>query len=74
MPPLTDFCRLNELGLVAVGQRLEPRRAASWNPANDAVLAEGKQLLIKNPGRFAVVTTIEGVRLASTLRGGSPET
>ena len=26
-PDLTTFCRLDELGLVAVGQRLEPRRA-----------------------------------------------
>ena len=26
-PDLTTFCRVNELGLVVVGQRLEPRRA-----------------------------------------------
>jgi hypothetical protein len=27
-PDLTTFCRLDELGLQAVGQRLEPNRAA----------------------------------------------
>ena len=26
-PDLTTFCRVDELGLVVVGQRLEPRRA-----------------------------------------------
>ena len=26
-PDLTTFCRLDELGLVAVGQRVEPQRA-----------------------------------------------
>ena len=26
-PSLTAFCRLDELGLVVVGQRLEPKRA-----------------------------------------------
>ena len=26
-PNLSSFCRLDELGLVVVGQRLEPRRA-----------------------------------------------
>ena len=29
----------------------------SWNTANDAVLAEGKRVLIEDPGRF------EGVRV-----------
>ncbi|MDK9667411.1 ISL3-like element ISPfr6 family transposase, partial [Propionibacterium freudenreichii] len=156
-PDLTTFCRLDELGLVAVGQRLEPGRAViacqvvepddwchrcgqhgvlrdtvvrrlaheplgwrptllevlvrryrcadcahvwrqdtsraaeaktrlsrrglrwalegivvrhltvariaegldiSWNTANDAVLAEGKRVLINNPHRFDKVTTI----------------
>jgi len=156
-PDLTTFCRLDELGLVAVGQRLEPGRAViacrvvdpddwchrcgqhgllrdtvvrrlaheplgwrptvlevlvrryrcadcahvwrqdtakaaepkarlsrrglrwalegivvqhltvarvaegldvSWNTANDAVLAEGKRVLINDPARFAGVTTI----------------
>jgi hypothetical protein len=35
-PDLTTFCRLDELGLVVVGQRLEPDRAVpragSWRP------------------------------------------
>ena len=156
-PDLTTFCRLDELGLVAVGQRVEPQRAViaclvvepdewchrcgqhgllrdtvvrrlaheplgwrptvlemiirryrcadcshvwrqdtsraaepkarlsrrglrwalegivvqhltvariaegldvSWNTANDAVLAEGKRVLINNPARFDGVTTI----------------
>ncbi|MDK9361352.1 ISL3-like element ISPfr6 family transposase, partial [Propionibacterium freudenreichii] len=30
----------------------------SWNTANDAVLAEGKRVLINNPHRFDKVTTI----------------
>ncbi len=30
----------------------------SWNTANDAVLAEGKRVLIKDPARFDGVTTI----------------
>jgi transposase len=30
----------------------------SWNTANDAVLAEGKRVLINDPGRFDGVTTI----------------
>ncbi len=30
----------------------------SWNTANDAVLAEGKRVLINNPARFDGVTTI----------------
>ena len=30
----------------------------SWNTANDAVLAEGKRVLINDPARFAGVTTI----------------
>jgi len=32
--------------------------AVSWNTANDAVLAEGKRVLIENPGRFEAVTVI----------------
>ncbi len=32
--------------------------AVSWNTANDAVLAEGKRVLIENPGRFDAVTVI----------------
>jgi len=30
----------------------------SWNTANDAVLAEGKRVLIGDPRRFDAVTTI----------------
>ena len=30
----------------------------SWNTANDAVLAEGKRVLIDDPGRFDGVTWI----------------
>ena len=30
----------------------------SWNTANHAVLAEGKRVLINDPGRFDKVTTI----------------
>jgi hypothetical protein len=29
-----------------------------WNTANDAVLAEGKRVLINDPGRFDGVTVI----------------
>jgi len=32
--------------------------AVSWETANDAVLAEGKRVLIENPGRFEAVTVI----------------
>jgi transposase len=32
--------------------------AVSWNTANDAVLAEGKRVLIEDPGRFDGVTVI----------------
>jgi transposase len=32
--------------------------AVSWNTANDAVLAEGKRVLIENRGRFEAVTVI----------------
>ncbi len=32
--------------------------AVSWNTANDAVLAEGKPVLIDDPGRFDGVTAI----------------
>ncbi len=30
----------------------------SWNTANDAVLAEGRRVLIEEPGRFDGVTTV----------------
>jgi len=32
--------------------------AVAWNTANDAVLAEGKRVLIDDPGRFEAVTVI----------------
>jgi len=32
--------------------------AVAWNTANDAVLAEGKRVLIEDPGRFDGVTTV----------------
>jgi len=48
-PDLTTFCRLDELGLVVVGQRLEPDRA---------VLAEGRRVLINDPGRLNGVKVI----------------
>ena len=48
-PDLTTFCRLAELGLVVVGQRLEPDRA---------VLAEGRRVLINDPGRLNGVKVI----------------
>ena len=51
-PDLTTFCRLDEIGLV--GQRLEPDRAV----ANDAVLAEGRRVLINDPGRLNGVKVI----------------
>ena len=38
--------------------RLAEGLAVSWNTANDAVLAEGKRVLINNPARFDKVTTI----------------
>jgi transposase len=38
--------------------RIAEGLAVSWNTANDAVLAEGKRVLINNPGRFEGVTTI----------------
>ncbi len=34
--------------------------AVSWKTANDAVLAEGKRVLIENPGRFEAVTRDRG--------------
>ena len=37
--------------------RIAEGLAVSWNTANDAVLAEGKRVLIDDPGRF------EGVRV-----------
>lgn len=126
-PDLGSFCRLDELGLQVVGQRIEPRRAlltcrvvetdefarwcrryrctgcghvwrqdtsragepraklsrrarrwalegivcqhltvarvaeglgVSWNTANDAVLAEGRRVLIEDPHRFDGVRVI----------------
>jgi len=38
--------------------RIAEGLAVSWNTANDAVLAEGKRVLINNPHRFDKVTTI----------------
>ena len=38
--------------------RVAEGRAASWNTANDAVLAEGKRVLIDDPHRFDGVTAI----------------
>jgi len=48
----------------------------SWSTANDAVLAEGKRVLINDPSRFDGVTTI-GVdwgspRLRGSTSGGTP--
>jgi len=48
-PDLTTFCRLDELDLVVLGQRLEPDRA---------VLAEGRRVLINDPGRLNGVKVI----------------
>ncbi len=42
----------------------------AWNTANDAVLAEGKRVLINDPGRFEDVTTI-GVDWGSPACGGA---
>jgi hypothetical protein len=41
----------------------------SWNTANDAVLAEGKRVLIDDPGRFEDVRVI-GVWMSTS--GGTP--
>jgi transposase len=38
--------------------RVADALAVAWDTANDAVLAEGKRVLIDNPGRFDGVTTI----------------
>ena len=38
--------------------RIAEGLAVSWNTANDAVLAEGKRVLINHPARFDGVTTI----------------
>ncbi len=92
-PDLTTFCRLDELGLVVVGQRLEPDRAVlacrvleaddgtegwcrrcgcagrprdtvtrelaheplGWRPTT---LAEGRRVLINDPGRLNGVKVI----------------
>jgi len=65
-PDLTTFCRLDELVLHVVGQRLEPDRAAlacriaepdQWCrrcgcTANVAVLTEGRRVLIDDAHRF----------------------
>lgn len=67
-PDPGSFCRFYELGLEVAGQRLEPGSAVlvcqivaclgvSWNNANDAVLAEGRRVLIEDPHRF------DGVRV-----------
>ncbi len=85
-PCLTTFCRLDELGLEAVGQRLEADRAliecraaaglgVSWHTANTAIIAEGKRRLIDDPTSFNAVTTI-GVDDSPALRvcaGGAPQ-
>ena len=45
--------------------------AVSWNTANDAVLAEGKRVLIDDPGRFEEVHVVgvdeHGVRHEALL-------
>ena len=46
-PDLGSFCRLDELGLRVVGQ-----------PSSDAVLAEGRRVLIEDPHRFDRVRVI----------------
>lgn len=38
--------------------RVAEALAVAWNTANDAVLAEGKRLLIDDPGRFDGVNVI----------------
>lgn len=38
--------------------RVAEALAVSWNPANSAVLAEGRRLLIDDPARFAGVRVI----------------
>jgi transposase len=38
--------------------RVAQALAVSWNTANDAVLAEGRRVLIDDPGRFDAVTVI----------------
>ena len=42
--------------------------AVAWDTANDAVLAEGKRLLLADPGRF------DGVRVVGVMNtpGGTP--
>jgi hypothetical protein len=42
--------------------------AASWNTANNAVLAEGKRVLINEPGRFDAVEVIG----STSTCGGTP--
>ena len=38
--------------------RIAEALAVSWNTANDAVLAEGRRVLINDPARFDGVTTV----------------
>jgi transposase len=38
--------------------RVAEALAVSWNTANTAVLAEGRRVLIEDPGRFEAVTTV----------------
>ncbi len=47
-------------GRVSAPERRPRRRGpgSSWKTANDAVLAEGKRVLIENRGRFDAVTVI----------------
>jgi transposase len=60
-PDLTTFARLDDLGLEVLAQRSERVADAlgvSWNTANDAVLAEGRRVLIDDPHRFDDVQVI----------------
>jgi len=54
-PDLTTFTRLVQHLTVA---RVADGLGVSWNTANDAVLAEGRRVLIDGPGRFDGVAVV----------------
>ncbi len=46
----------------------------AWNTANDAVLAEGQQVLIDQPGRFNGVTTVGWTSTSGTTPAAATST
>jgi hypothetical protein len=66
-PDLTAFCRLEELGLVVAGQRLEPDRAVlAWAGEARHLLAQTCPTLVdETVGGYSFVTLTVAYRLSA---------